>query len=187
MAMTKRTLTEEEQKILEEFMAAYTNMEAAELLDVNKSAVSFWRNGKTVPKATMILKMRKILSGETVEPEKKPETETVTEEDIVAAKREYHKNWRAENKDKVKARNERYWEKQAANKSNKSPIEQPAKKESFSEEDEATFCYIFRTFIANIDKGDFDSIKVKEAVDLARRLLNDKMVDGILVDRILRR
>ena len=141
MAMTKRTLTEEEQKIFDEFLAAYTDTKAAELLDVNKSAVGFWRNGKTIPKATMILKMRKILGGETVEPEEKPEPETV-------------------------------------------PIEVHL---NFEAKDEATFCYIFRTFIANIDKGDFDSIKVKEAVDLARRLLNDKMVDGILVDRILRR
>ena len=143
MAKTKRTLTEEEQKIFDEFMAAYTDTKAAELLDVNKSAVSFWRNGKTVPKATMILKMKKILSGETVEPEGKPEPETVT------VSKGYGVGW--------------------------------------SEEAQRTFCYIFRTFIANIDKGDFDSIKVKEAVDLARRLLNDKMVDGILVDRILRR
>ena len=143
MAMTKRTLTEEEQKIFDEFMAAYTDTKAAELLDVNKSAVGFWRNGKTIPKATMILKMKKILSGETVEPEKKPEPETVT------VSKGYGVGW--------------------------------------SEEAQRTFCYIFRTFIANIDKGDFDSIKVKEAVDLARRLLNDKMVDGILVDRILRR
>ena len=143
MAMTKRTLTEEEQKIFDEFMAAYTDTKAAELLGVNKSAVSFWRNGKTIPKATMILKMRKILSGETVEPEEKPEPETVT------VSKGYGVGW--------------------------------------SEEAQRTFCYIFRTFIANIDKGDFDSIKVKEAVDLARRLLNDKMVDGILVDRILRR
>lgn len=139
MAMTKRTLTEEERKIFDEFMAAYTDTKAAELLDVNKSAVGFWRNGKTIPKATVILKMKKILSGETVEPEKKPEPVPI----------EVHLNFEAK--------------------------------------DEATFCYIFRTFIANIDKGDFDSIKVKEAVDLARRLLNDKMVDGILVDRILRR
>lgn len=143
MGMTKRTLTEEEQKIFDEFMAAYTDTKAAEVLDVNKSAVSFWRNGKTVPKATMILKMKKVLSGETVEPEKKPEPETVT------VSKGYGVGW--------------------------------------SEEAQRTFCYIFRTFIANIDKGDFDSIKVKEAVDLARRLLNDKMVDGILVDRILRR
>ena len=143
MAMAKRTLTEEEQKIFDEFMAAYTDTKAAEMLDVNKSAVSFWRNGKTVPKATMILKMRKILSGETIEPEKKPEPETVT------VSKGYGVGW--------------------------------------SEKAQRTFCYIFRTFIANIDKGDFDSIKVKEAVDLARRLLNDKMVDGILVDRILRR
>ena len=143
MAMTKRTLTEEEQKIFDEFMAAYTDTKAAELLDVNKSAVGFWRNGKTIPKATMILKMRKVLSGETVEPEEKPEPETVT------VSKGYGVGW--------------------------------------SEEAQRTFCYIFRTFIANIDKGDFDSIKVKEAVDLARRLLNDKMVDGILVDRILRR
>lgn len=143
MAMTKRTLTEEEQKIFDEFMAAYTDTKAAELLDVNKSAVGFWRNGKTIPKATMILKMRKILSGEKIEPEKKPEPEAVT------VSKGYGVGW--------------------------------------SEEAQRTFCYIFRTFIANIDKGDFDSIKVKEAVDLARRLLNDKMVDGILVDRILRR
>lgn len=143
MAMTKRTLTEEEQKIFDEFMAAYTDTKAAELLDVNKSAVGFWRNGKTIPKATMILKMKKILSGETVELEEKPEPETVT------VSKGYGVGW--------------------------------------SEEAQRTFCYIFRTFIANIDKGDFDSIKVKEAVDLARRLLNDKMVDGILVDRILRR
>lgn len=143
MAMTKRTLTEEEQKIFNEFMAAYTDTKAAEILDVNKSAVGFWRNGKTIPKATMILKMKKVLSGETVEPEKKPEPETVT------VSKGYGVGW--------------------------------------SEEAQRTFCYIFRTFIANIDKGDFDSIKVKEAVDLARRLLNDKMVDGILVDRILRR
>ena len=143
MAKTKRTLTEEEQKIFDEFMAAYTDTKAAELLDVNKSAVGFWRNGKTIPKATMILKMKKILSGETVEPEGKPEPETVT------VSKGYGVGW--------------------------------------SEEAQRTFCYIFRTFIANIDKGDFDSIKVKEAVDLARRLLNDKMVDGILVDRILRR
>ncbi len=143
MAMAKRTLTEEEQKIFDEFMAAYTDTKAAEMLDVNKSAVSFWRNGKTIPKATMILKMRKILSGETIEPEKKPEPEPVT------VSKGYGVGW--------------------------------------SEEAQRTFCYIFRTFIANIDKGDFDSIKVKEAVDLARRLLNDKMVDGILVDRILRR
>ena len=143
MAMTKRTLTEEERKIFDEFMAAYTDTKAAELLDVNKSAVGFWRNGKTIPKATVILKMRKILSGETVEPEEKPEPEAVT------VSKGYGVGW--------------------------------------SEEAQRTFCYIFRTFIANIDKGDFDSIKVKEAVDLARRLLNDKMVDGILVDRILRR
>ena len=143
MAMTKRTLTEEERKIFNKFMAAYTDIKAAELLGVNKSAVSFWRNGKTVPKATMILKMRKILGGETVEPEEKPEPETVT------VSKGYGVGW--------------------------------------SGEAQRTFCYIFRTFIANIDKGDFDSIKVKEAVDLARRLLNDKMVDGILVDRILRR
>ena len=141
--MTKRTLTEEERKIFDEFMAAYTDTKAAELLDVNKSAVGFWRNGKTIPKATVILKMRKILSGETVEPEEKPEPEAVT------VSKGYGVGW--------------------------------------SEEAQRTFCYIFRTFIANIDKGDFDSIKVKEAVDLARRLLNDKMVDGILVDRILRR
>lgn len=143
MAKTKRTLTEEERKIFDEFMVAYTDIKASELLDVNKSAVSFWRNGKTIPKATMILKMRKILSGETVEPKEKPEPETVT------VSKGYGVGW--------------------------------------SEEAQRTFCYIFRTFIANIDKGDFDSIKVKEAVDLARRLLNDKMVDGILVDRILRR
>ena len=143
MAKTKRTLTEEERKIFDEFMAAYTDTKSAELLDMNKSAVSFWRNGKTIPKATVILKMKKILSGETVEPEKKPEPETVT------VSKGYGVGW--------------------------------------SEEAQRTFCYIFRTFIANIDKGDFDSIKVKEAVDLARRLLNDKMVDGILVDRILRR
>lgn len=143
MAMTKRTLTEEEKQIFDEFMAAYADTKAAELLDVNKSAVGFWRNGKTIPKATMILKMKKVLSGETVEPEKKPEPETVT------VSKGYGVGW--------------------------------------SEEAQRTFCYIFRTFIANIDKGDFDSIKVKEAVDLARRLLNDKMVDGILVDRILRR
>ena len=139
MAMTKRTLTEEEQGILNGFLTAYSDTQAAELLGVNSSAVNFWRNGKTVPKATMILKMRKILSGETVEPEQKPEPVPI----------EVHLNFEAK--------------------------------------DEATFCYIFRTFISNIDKGDFDSIKVKEAVDLARRLLNDKMVDGILVDRILRR
>lgn len=143
MAKTKRKLTEEERKIFDEFLAAYTDTKAAELLDVNKSAVSFWRNGKTIPKTMMILKMKKILSGEAIEPEKKPETETVT------VSKGYGVGW--------------------------------------SEEAQRTFCYIFRTFIANIDKGDFDSIKVKEAVDLARRLLNDKMVDGILVDRILRR
>lgn len=141
MAMTKRKLTEEERKIFDEFLAAYTDIKASELLGVNKSAVSFWRNGKTIPKTMMILKMKKILSGETIEPEKKPETVTVS--------KGYGVGW--------------------------------------SEEAQRTFCYIFRTFIANIDKGDFDSIKVKEAVDLARRLLNDKMVDGILVDRILRR
>lgn len=147
MAMTKRTLTEEEQKIFDEFMAAYSDTKAAEVLDVNKSAVSFWRNGKTVPKATMILKMRQVLNGEIAEPEQKPEPIPKYVPPVVAQK-----------------------------------LEREA-----SAKDERTFCYIFRTFIANIDKGDFDSIKVKEAVDLARRLLNDKMVDGILVDRILRR
>lgn len=34
-----------------------------------------------------------------------------TEEAIKEAKREYYKNWRANNKDKVKAINQRFWEK----------------------------------------------------------------------------
>ena len=35
-------------------------------------------------------------------------------EEAKAARRIYDKAWRAKNRDKVKARNERYWEKKAA-------------------------------------------------------------------------
>lgn len=35
-------------------------------------------------------------------------------EEAKAAKKAYHKEWRARNKDKIKEYNRRYWEKQAA-------------------------------------------------------------------------
>lgn len=39
--------------------------------------------------------------------------QNVSAEDIIAVKREYHRKWRAANKDKVKASNERFWRKKA--------------------------------------------------------------------------
>lgn len=37
----------------------------------------------------------------------------MTEKEIIEAKRAYFKEWRAKNKDKVKAMNKRYWAKRA--------------------------------------------------------------------------
>jgi len=49
-------------------------------------------------------------------------------EQIRAVKREYHRQWRAKNPDKIKARNERYWTKQAEKKM----------KQEVKEDDDAT-------------------------------------------------
>ena len=42
------------------------------------------------------------------------EIKTVSNEDVLRAKREYLKEWRAKNKDKVKQHNHNYWAKKAA-------------------------------------------------------------------------
>ena len=40
----------------------------------------------------------------------------VSEDEIVKARREYYRNWRANNKDKVRQHNKNYWTKKAAEK-----------------------------------------------------------------------
>lgn len=45
-------------------------------------------------------------------------------EEALAARREYEREWRARNRDKVKAKNRRYWEKRAQKKKEAEASEQ---------------------------------------------------------------
>ena len=46
--------------------------------------------------------------------ENKSKLSIVTEDEIIAVKRAYHKEWRLKNKEKVKQHNRTYWTKKAA-------------------------------------------------------------------------
>ncbi|MBR3715710.1 MAG: phosphatase [Clostridia bacterium] len=46
--------------------------------------------------------------------------ENELEQQIIATRKAYYKNWRAQNKDKVRKNNERYWRKKAEKELNES-------------------------------------------------------------------